>query len=201
MRARIGSSSSTGGRSTPAPPAISRTRSAIDPVRYGDLAHPGDAYSFDIFSQAGLLAAGAGVEDVLGGLVAERVIALGESQSAGFMTTYVNAVHPLAGVYDGVNVKLMKCGGIGEARRMIAAARAHRLAVMLGCMIESSVAITAAAHLAPLVDHADLDGHLLISNDPFVGARLDAGRVVAPDSPGLGVKERDASSCSGPSRR
>ncbi|HEX4954948.1 MAG TPA: dipeptide epimerase [Thermoanaerobaculia bacterium] len=96
----------------------------------------------------------------------------------------------LAGAFDGINVKLMKCGGPGEALRMIHVARAHGLQVMLGCMIESSIAITAAAHLSPLVDHADLDGHLLVTNDPYLGATLRGGRLVPPDGPGLGVVPR-----------
>jgi len=96
----------------------------------------------------------------------------------------------LAGAFDGVNIKLMKCGGIAEARRMIAVARAHGLKVMLGCMIESSLAITAAAHLSPLVDTADLDGNLLVENDPFEGATVVGGRLVLPDRPGLGVVTR-----------
>ena len=96
----------------------------------------------------------------------------------------------LAGAFDGINIKLMKCGGIGEALRMIAVARAHGLKVMLGCMIESSLAIAAAAQISPLVDTADLDGHLLIDNDPFVGPLVRAGRVVLPDGPGLGVTPR-----------
>ena len=85
----------------------------------------------------------------------------------------------LAGAFDGINIKLMKCGGLGEALRMIAVARALGMKVMLGCMIESSLGITAAAHLSPLVDTADLDGNLLIENDPFVGATVEAGRLVA----------------------
>jgi L-alanine-DL-glutamate epimerase-like enolase superfamily enzyme len=97
----------------------------------------------------------------------------------------------LAEAYDGVNVKLMKCGGIGEALRIIATARAHGMQVMLGCMIESSVAITAAAHLSPLVDFADLDGNLLIRDDPFVGATVSGGRIVLPEGPGLGVRSRE----------
>ena len=80
----------------------------------------------------------------------------------------------LAGAFDGINIKLMKCGGLAEARRMIAVARAHGMQVMLGCMVESSLAITAAAHLSPLVDHADLDGNLLIKDDPFVGVTVRA---------------------------
>jgi L-alanine-DL-glutamate epimerase-like enolase superfamily enzyme len=97
----------------------------------------------------------------------------------------------LADCVDGVNIKVMKAGGLREAGRMIAVARAHSLQVMLGCMVETSVGITAAAHLAPLVDWADLDGILLITNDPFVGVRVEeGGRLVLPDGPGLGVAPR-----------
>ena len=96
----------------------------------------------------------------------------------------------LAGAFDGINIKLMKCGGIAEALRMIAVARAHGMKIMLGCMIESSVAITAAAHLSPLVDTADLDGNLLLESDPYVGATVVAGRIVLPEGPGLGVRAR-----------
>jgi L-alanine-DL-glutamate epimerase-like enolase superfamily enzyme len=96
----------------------------------------------------------------------------------------------LAGAFDGVNIKLMKCGGLSEALRMIATARAHGLKVMLGCMIESSLGITAAAHLSPLVDTADLDGNLLLESDPFAGATVKAGRLVLPEAPGLGVTAR-----------
>jgi L-alanine-DL-glutamate epimerase-like enolase superfamily enzyme len=96
----------------------------------------------------------------------------------------------LAGAFDGINIKLMKCGGIGEALRMIAVARAHGMQVMLGCMIESSIAITAAAHLLPLVDAADLDGSVLITNDPYAGAVMSGGRLVLPEAPGLGVTTR-----------
>jgi L-alanine-DL-glutamate epimerase-like enolase superfamily enzyme len=93
----------------------------------------------------------------------------------------------LAEAFDGINIKLMKCGGLGEALRMIHVARAHGMQVMLGCMIESSLAVTAAAHLSPLVDWADLDGNLLVTNDPFVGATVEGGRLVLPEGPGLGV--------------
>jgi L-alanine-DL-glutamate epimerase-like enolase superfamily enzyme len=98
----------------------------------------------------------------------------------------------LAGCVDGVNIKIMKAGGLREAMRMIAVARAHDLQVMLGCMVETSVGVTAAAHLAPLVDWADLDGNLLVANDPFVGVRVEHGRLVLPEGPGLGVEPRDA---------
>ncbi|MBX5448617.1 dipeptide epimerase [Thermogemmatispora sp.] len=96
----------------------------------------------------------------------------------------------LAGCVDGINIKLMKCGGISHALKMIHTARAHHLQVMLGCMIESSLAITAAAHLTPLVDYADLDGNLLIDNDPFCGVRVIQGKLILPERPGLGVVPR-----------
>ncbi len=94
----------------------------------------------------------------------------------------------LAQAYDGINIKLMKSGGILEALRMIHLAKAIGMKIMLGCMIESSVAISAAAHLAPMVDYADLDGNLLISNDPFSGVEVDHGKFVYNDKPGLGVE-------------
>ena len=99
-------------------------------------------------------------------------------------------VPAMAGLVDGVNVKLMKSGGIREALRLIHTARAHRMGVMIGCMIETSVAITAAAHLSPLADYADLDGNLLISNDPFSGATVRQGRLILPEGPGIGVTPR-----------
>nr|BBH92874.1 dipeptide epimerase [Thermogemmatispora argillosa] len=99
----------------------------------------------------------------------------------------------LAGCVDGINIKLMKCGGINHALKMIHTARAHHLQVMLGCMIESSLAITAAAHLTPLVDYADLDGNLLIENDPFSGVRVIQGKLILPEGPGLGVVPHSSS--------
>jgi L-alanine-DL-glutamate epimerase-like enolase superfamily enzyme len=96
----------------------------------------------------------------------------------------------LAGVVDGINIKLAKCGGLREALRMIAIARAHHLMVMVGCMIESSVAITAAAHFTPLVDIVDLDGAALLANDPFTGASIAGGQVRLPTGPGLGLSRR-----------
>lgn len=93
----------------------------------------------------------------------------------------------LVNAYDGVNIKLMKCGGMLEACRMIQIARALGLKTMLGCMIESSIGVTAAAHLSPLVDYADLDGNLLIANDPYTGVRVENGKLVLPDRPGLGL--------------
>lgn len=99
-------------------------------------------------------------------------------------------IPPLVGKVDGINIKLAKCGGLREALRMIAVARAHGLMVMVGCMIESSLGITAAAHFTPLVDIVDLDGAALLSNDPFVGAHIDGGQVTLPSAPGLGVRRR-----------
>ena len=104
----------------------------------------------------------------------------------------------LAGAVDGINLKLAKCGGLREAMKIIATARAHDMSVMCGCMVESSLGITAAAHLAPLLDHADLDGAALLARDPFVGASIGGGAVVVPNSPGLGVRLRDASDHGGP---
>jgi L-Ala-D/L-Glu epimerase len=99
-------------------------------------------------------------------------------------------IPPLVGKVDGINIKLAKCGGLREALRMIAVARAHGLMVMVGCMIESSLGITAAAHVTPLVDIVDLDGAALLADDPFVGARIDGGQVTLPSGPGLGVRRR-----------
>ncbi|HEU5349384.1 MAG TPA: dipeptide epimerase, partial [Ktedonobacterales bacterium] len=96
----------------------------------------------------------------------------------------------MAGRVDGINIKLMKCGGISQALKMIAAARAHHLQIMLGCMVESSVAITAAAQISPLVDYADLDGALLVANDPFDGVKIERGKLVLSERPGLGVRIR-----------
>jgi L-alanine-DL-glutamate epimerase-like enolase superfamily enzyme len=93
----------------------------------------------------------------------------------------------LATAYDGINIKLMKAGGIQEAMRMIHLAKAMNLKIMLGCMIESSVAIAAAAHLAPFVDWADLDGNLLLKEDPFSGLKVEKGQIILNDKPGLGV--------------
>jgi L-alanine-DL-glutamate epimerase-like enolase superfamily enzyme len=99
-------------------------------------------------------------------------------------------IPPLVGKVDGINIKLAKCGGLREALRMVAVARAHGLMVMVGCMIESSLGITAAAHFTPLVDIVDLDGAALLANDPFVGAQIDGGQLTLPSAPGLGVRRR-----------
>lgn len=98
----------------------------------------------------------------------------------------------LLGVVDVVNVKVAKTGSLAEAFRLMTAARALHLGVFMGCMVESSAGIAAAAHLAPLADWVDLDGHLLLRDDPFEGLRLVEGRVLPdPDAPGLGVRRRE----------
>jgi L-alanine-DL-glutamate epimerase-like enolase superfamily enzyme len=96
----------------------------------------------------------------------------------------------LADAVDGINIKLSKCGSLREALKMIATARAHGMLVMAGCMIETSLGITAAAHFAPLLDYADFDGAALLSDDPYVGATIEGGKIVIPDAPGLGVRRR-----------
>jgi L-alanine-DL-glutamate epimerase-like enolase superfamily enzyme len=96
----------------------------------------------------------------------------------------------LVGAVDGIVVKLMKCGGLVEAVRMIRMARERGLRTMVGCMIESSLALTAAAHISPLVDHADLDSGLLLVEDPYVGMTIDRGAMHLPEGPGLGVHPR-----------
>ena len=93
----------------------------------------------------------------------------------------------VASYADGVVVKLAKCGGIREAQRMLHVAGALGLQVMLGCMIESQLGIAQAAQLGALADHTDLDGHLLITDEPFTGLGLEDGRLVLSDAPGLGV--------------
>jgi len=88
---------------------------------------------------------------------------------------------------DGINIKLQKSGGIREALRMIAMARALHMKVMLGCMVETSVGISAAANLAPLVDYVDLDGNLLLTNDPYQGISIKEGKLCYSDRPGIGL--------------
>ena len=92
------------------------------------------------------------------------------------------------GAYHGINIKLMKCTGMREAQRMAAWARAEGMRVMIGCMTETSCAVTAAAQLSPLADFADLDGNLLITNDRFRGMTVRDGRITLPDGPGLGLE-------------
>lgn len=94
------------------------------------------------------------------------------------------------GIADGINIKLSKSGGLREAMKMISVARSHKMKVMIGCMVETSVGITAAAQIASLVDYADLDGNILISDDPFIGMKIEDGYIKLPDGPGLGVSRR-----------
>ncbi|TAE24739.1 MAG: dipeptide epimerase [Candidatus Kapaibacterium sp.] len=91
------------------------------------------------------------------------------------------------GVYSGIVLKLMKTTGLREAHKMIAVARAFGMKVMIGCMTETSCAITAAAHLTPMVDWADLDGAMLSKNDNFKGMTVNKGKIILPDRPGIGV--------------
>lgn len=93
------------------------------------------------------------------------------------------------GVYNGINIKLMKCTGMREAHKMLTLARSLDMKVMIGCMTETSCAISAASHLAPMVEYADLDGAVLISNDVFDGTKILNGRVTLTDRPGIGVKK------------
>ncbi len=94
----------------------------------------------------------------------------------------------LANCVDGINIKLMKAGGLTEAIEMVHTARASGLQVMFGCYSDSSLSNTAAAHLSPLADYLDLDSHLNLKDDPFIGATIQAGRLLPNDQPGLGVR-------------
>jgi L-Ala-D/L-Glu epimerase len=100
---------------------------------------------------------------------------------------HASDIPKLKEAYDGVNVKLDKSGGMLEAYRMISIAKSLGMKTMLGCMISSSVSVTAAAMLSPLVDYADLDGNLLIGNDPFHGVTVEKGKLILPNRPGLGL--------------
>ena len=91
------------------------------------------------------------------------------------------------GVYDGINIKLMKCTGLHEAKKMIDFAIKHKMKLMLGCMSETSCAISAAAQLAPFVDWIDLDGPLLIKQDYFEGVKFVNGKIILNHLPGIGV--------------
>ena len=98
-------------------------------------------------------------------------------------------IKALEGAYDGINIKLMKCTGMREAWKMVNYARAEGMKVMVGCMTETSCAVSAAAQLSPAVDFADLDGNLLISNDRFDGMKVVDGKISLPDRPGIGIIE------------
>ncbi len=97
-------------------------------------------------------------------------------------------VQATLGIYSGINIKLMKCTGMREAHQMINLARANQMKVMIGCMTETSCAISAAAQLSPKVDWADLDGNLLISNDRFDGVKIANGKITLNNLPGIGIR-------------
>ncbi|PXX96089.1 dipeptide epimerase [Marinifilum breve] len=96
-------------------------------------------------------------------------------------------VPKLKGAYSGINIKLMKCTGLREAHKMLDVARALDMKVMIGCMTETSCGVSAAAQLSPMVDWADLDGNLLISNDPYKGVTVQNGKVILPTRSGIGI--------------
>lgn len=104
---------------------------------------------------------------------------------------HLEDVPRLAEAFDGINIKLMKAGGLREATRMIHAAKALKMKAMMGCMIETAVGISAAAQLSPLLDYCDLDGNVLISNDPFDGCRNIKGKLELTEKAGLGVEPLD----------
>ena len=91
----------------------------------------------------------------------------------------------IAHAFDGINIKLMKCGSLFEAKKMIDLARKYDMKIMLGCMVESSIGITAMSNLSPQVDFADLDGNLLIDNDPYIGVKVVDGKLKLPSGHGL----------------
>ena len=93
----------------------------------------------------------------------------------------------IAHAFDGINIKLMKCGSLFEAKKMIDLARKYDMKIMLGCMVESSIGITAMSNLSPQVDFADLDGNLLIDNDPYIGVKVVDGKLKLPSGDGLGL--------------
>lgn len=95
----------------------------------------------------------------------------------------------LAGCFHGINIKLMKCTGLREAQKMITVAKSLGMQIMLGCMTETSCAVSAAAQLSPLADFADLDGNLLISNDPYEGMKVVDGKITLNEKPGIGITD------------
>ncbi len=100
----------------------------------------------------------------------------------------LNDVISTKGVFSGINIKLMKCTGLREAHKMLILAKSLNLKVMIGCMTETSCAISAAAQLSPVVDWTDLDGNLLIKNDPFEGIKIIDGKISLNENPGIGLK-------------
>jgi L-alanine-DL-glutamate epimerase-like enolase superfamily enzyme len=101
----------------------------------------------------------------------------------------VNDLLSVKGIYSGVNIKLMKCGGMDAAFKMAQVAKLMGMKVMIGCMTETSCAVSAAAQLSPLADWADLDGNLLISNDCYDGMKIIGGKVTLNERPGIGISE------------
>lgn len=99
-------------------------------------------------------------------------------------------MEPLKDIYAGFNIKLMKCSGLAEAQQMIRLGKSMKKKLLIGCMSESSCAVSAAAQLSAFTDHADLDGPLLINNDPFTGISFEKGKIVLNDQAGIGVKKR-----------
>lgn len=130
----------------------------------------------------------AGAEGDLPALFADRPLPIYVDESCRVAAD----VPALADRVDGVNLKLMKCGGISEALRLVATARAHGLGTMIGCMGESHVAISAGASLGALFDHIDLDSQLNLANDPTLGAELRDGIVLPPEIPGHGARFANA---------
>ena len=128
-----------------------------------------------------------GAEDKLPELFQGRALPIFVDESCRFAMD----VPRVAGCVDGVNLKLMKCGGITEAVRIVAAARAHGLKTMIGCMSESSIAIAAGASIGALFDHIDLDSHLNLDPDPATGLGFVDGIVMPRDVPGHGASLRD----------
>ena len=94
------------------------------------------------------------------------------------------------GVYSGINCKLMKCTGMREAHKIIEMARSLKMKTMIGCMTETSCAVSAASQLSPIVDWADLDGNLLISNDVFEGMKVVEGKILLPELAGIGIRPK-----------
>jgi L-Ala-D/L-Glu epimerase len=103
----------------------------------------------------------------------------------------VNDLFTMKGIYSGINIKLMKCGGMNAAYKMAQVAKLMGMKIMIGCMTETSCAISAAAQLSPLAEWADLDGNLLISNDCYEGIRIEEGKVTLNDIPGIGIIEKN----------
>lgn len=140
-----------------------------------------------------------GVEFIEQPLPASMLSEIGEVRKRVDLPIFADecCLHPediprIAPYFDGVNIKVDKAGGLHQAMRMIEIARALKLKVMVGCMVSSSLAITAAAQLSPLIDYADLDGNLLIKNDPYDGVKVVSGKLVLPERAGVGVVARNA---------